>query len=94
MLLNDEIVSRLYNIDVSINQSLYPKLNSMSKTIKASVSIMLQKVKIVLLKNKIRKMEHSAYLNLFERMELRDDLILLNQLEENQQMHAGLLSLQ
>jgi len=66
----------------------------MSRPIKASLSIMLQKVKIVLLKNTIRKMESASYLNLYERMELRDKITLLHQLEAQLQMHTGLLSLQ
>ena len=38
-----------------------------------------------MLKNKIKKMESSSYLNLCERMELRDANSLLQSLEQQQQ---------
>ena len=68
----------------------------MPKTIKSTLSILLERVKIFQLKNKIRKMESISYLNLSERMELRDTTSLLQKLEQHQQeMHnTPLFSLQ
>ncbi len=68
----------------------------MHRTIKSTLSILLERVKIFQLKNKIRKMESVSYLNLFERMELRDATSLLQKLEQHQQeiRNTPLFSLQ
>ena len=57
----------------------------MPKTIKSTLLILLERVKISQLKNKIRRMERISYLNLSERMELRDAISLLQTLEQHQQ---------
>ena len=68
----------------------------MPKTIKASLSLLMERVKITQLRNKIRKMEKNSYLNLFERIELRNATSLLHQLEQHQQEihNTAMLSLQ
>ncbi|CAN5743358.1 hypothetical protein BH11BAC4_BH11BAC4_16600 [soil metagenome] len=53
----------------------------MLKTIKATLLITFQRVKIASLKNKIRRMERSSYLNLSERIELRDAINSLQAIE-------------
>ncbi|MEP7165159.1 MAG: hypothetical protein ABI741_10705 [Ferruginibacter sp.] len=57
----------------------------MSKTIKTALFIIQQKVKIIMLKHRIKKMESISYLDLCERMELRDAINLLQSLELQQQ---------
>ena len=67
----------------------------MSRTIKSALAAIAQRVKIASLKNKIKRMERSSYLNLYERMELRDAASLLNSLEQQQGFHnTTMLSLQ
>lgn len=66
----------------------------MPKTIKTALFIIQQKIKIFMLKSKIKKMESISYLDLSERMELRDANMLLQSLEQQQDFHnTALLSL-
>jgi hypothetical protein len=67
----------------------------MPKTIKQAFSIIQQRIKILMLKNKIKKMQSFSYLDLYERMELRDAINLLQNLQQQQEFHnRPLLSLQ
>lgn len=59
----------------------------MAKTSKTALSMIIQRVKIVMLKNKIRKMARSSYLDLYERMELRDTVRSLQMLEQQLGIH-------
>lgn len=54
----------------------------MSKTIKTPLLTIQQKIKIFILKNRIKKMERISYLNLWERMELRDTIKSLQNLQQ------------
>jgi hypothetical protein len=54
----------------------------MTKTIKSMLFLPLQRIKIALLKNKIKKMERSDYLNLWDRLELRNTMAILQNLEQ------------
>lgn len=56
----------------------------MLKTIKANLGIFPKKIKIVMLKNKIRSMNGESYLNLWDRIELRNSIAQLDQLEHMQ----------
>ncbi|MBS1731784.1 MAG: hypothetical protein JST02_00675 [Bacteroidetes bacterium] len=52
----------------------------------------LHKFRIIQLRNKIRKARKAAYLDLYERIELRDTIALLEKMEERMS-HKQLLSL-
>ena len=67
----------------------------MPSTIKTKLSIIFYEIKIDMLRHRIKKMEHLPYLDLSERIELRDTYALLQRLEQQQQElhHAGMLSL-
>ena len=57
----------------------------MPKTIAFKLTIILQRIKISMLKAKISKMERSSYLDLCERMELKNSISLLQSLEQQQE---------
>lgn len=66
----------------------------MSKTIEGRTSSLIQKMKIAILKRKIRTMQKASYLNLYQRMELRDILSLLQNPEMQKEMEKrNLISL-
>ena len=64
----------------------------MPKTLKNSLFIIEQKIKIFMLKAKIKKIERASYLNLWERMELRDALKSLQGLEQQQIHNTAIFS--
>ena len=64
----------------------------MPKTIKTSLFIIQQKIKIFMLKNKIKKIERVSYLNLWERIELREALRSLQSLEQQQIHNTAIFS--
>lgn len=61
----------------------------MLKTIKANLVIFPTKIKIVMLKNKIRSMNCASYLNLWDRIELRNTISLLDQLQHMQESNGS-----
>lgn len=67
----------------------------MTRTIKSNLAIIQQKIKIFMLKNKIKKMESVPYLDLWERVELREAIQSLRGLEQRIQTinHTALFSL-
>ncbi len=54
----------------------------MPNSINAMLTTFIQRIKIVQLKKKIKKMESFSYLNLWDRVELRNTINLLQSLEQ------------
>lgn len=61
----------------------------MLKTIKSAINLIQERFKIIMLKNKIRKMESSKYLDLNERIELRESIQVLQSLLQQQGIASG-----
>lgn len=61
----------------------------MYKTIKSTLNLFQERFKIIMLKNKIRKMESLKYLDLNERIELRESIQQLQSMLQQQGMPAG-----
>ena len=61
----------------------------MLKTIKALLTFIQERTKIIMLKSKIRKMENAKYLDLNERIELRESIKMLQILEDQTSLQTG-----
>lgn len=59
----------------------------MPATISNFLSTIVNRLKIAMLKSEIRKASKASYMSLYERIELRDSINLLHNLEQQLQSH-------